>query len=164
MPTPASTQMRNIILQPSSPHDVHCLDVPSSDNSHLTCHHESSLKTIQLAEDAQDVPHPDIPPLIFTHNSPLPLLRCPENVQPAGAVVDPFDEPVIIAPNFELVDPPDPIFPQVSGIPGAREPLPFIPPCPLKCYVVIKGYKIGIFLEKWYIHNDLLTIHHINQS
>ena len=80
IPTPASTQMRNIILQPSSPRDVHHLDVPSLDNSHLTCHHESSLKTIQLAEDVQDVPHPDIPPLIFTHNSPLPLLHCPENV------------------------------------------------------------------------------------
>ena len=111
-------------------------------------------------------PCPNVPPLVYSQGSPL-LRQCVpspqaslhsalQNLHIAESVADPFyaddDEPEIAVNNLSLADIPDPIFPRVGGIRGPREPLPFTPPHPLKYYVVIKGYKIGIFLEKWYVN------------
>lgn len=71
---------------------------------------------------------------------------------PADPFVDDGDEPEIDVVDIVLADLPDPVFPRVGGIHGPREPLPIVPPRPQAYYVVIKGYKIGIFLEKWYLN------------
>lgn len=111
-------------------------------------------------------PRPDVPPLVYSQGSPSSRQRAPspqaslhsalQNLHVAESVADPFDadgdEPEIAVNNLSLADIPDPVFPQVGGIRGPREPLPFTPPRPLKYYVVIKGYKIGIFMEKWYVN------------
>lgn len=59
------------------------------------------------------------------------------------------DEPKIICNTFKLSDIPDPVWPKVGGVCGPKEPLPFSLHYPLQYYVVIKGSKIGIFLEEW---------------
>ena len=55
-----------------------------------------------------------------------------QNLPVAESVADPFnaddDEPEIVVDNLSLADIPDPVFPQVGGIRGPREPLPFTPP------------------------------------
>lgn len=65
------------------------------------------------------------------------------------------DEPEIIGNNFMLADLPDPVWPR--GRHNRRGTLPFSPPNPFNYYVVIKGYKIGIFLEEWYVHYLVLV-------
>ena len=59
------------------------------------------------------------------------------------------DKPKVLAPNFVLAYLPDPVYSWVNRMCGPHEPLPFIPTCPEKYYVVIKGFKIGIFMEEW---------------
>lgn len=78
-------------------------------------------------------------------------LHIAEAPAPAGA--DPFiDEgelPEIAVNTIALDQIPNPVFPLPYGAHSHREPLPFAAPRPLKYYAVIRGYKIGIFLERW---------------
>lgn len=67
------------------------------------------------------------------------------------------DELEIQVANFILAYLPDPVFPHVGGAHSPREPLPSMAHHPQAYYMVIKGYKISIFLEKWYF--DLQYIH-----
>ena len=86
---------------------------------------------------------------------------------PADPFVDDGDEPEIEVVNFVLADLPDPVFPQVGGLRGPREPLLIVPPRSQAYYVVIKGYKIGIFLEKWYFnlqHNHFAILMMMNRT
>lgn len=117
--------------------------------------------------------YPDLESLERTHGSsssqrrpPSPLeyvsrtgnaVNSLDAARPPANVVDPFvdddNEPVIVRPNFTLADLPDPVYP--TTVRGSR--LPWAPPRPQKYYVVIKGFKIGIFLQRWYVHAHLFT-------
>ena len=87
--------------------------------------------------------------ILQSPNAQSPTLHC-------AGVVD-GDELEIQVANFVLAYLPDPVFPHVGGARSPREPLPSMAHHPQAYYMVIKGYKISIFLEKWYF--DLQYIH-----
>ena len=72
-----------------------------------------------------------------------------QNLYIAEEPDDDANKPEIASFPFWLEDIPDPVYPRIGNMHGPKEPLPFYPPCGQKYYVVICGYKIGIFLEQW---------------
>ena len=72
-----------------------------------------------------------------------------QNLHIAKEPDDDANEPEIAPFPFWLEDLPDPVYPRIGNMCGLKEPLPFYPPHGQTYYVVIRGYKIGIFLEQW---------------
>lgn len=110
---------------------------------------QPSLRPLQHRESFDDLyaaPDRAPSPQLSMHS-----LRIAEEPAAVNPFVDDGDEPEIAAVTFGLDDLPIPVWPRVSNVPGPREPLPWIAPRPLKYYVVLRGYKIGIFIEKWYV-------------
>ena len=110
----------------------------------LSRHVLSPLPSMHSVQRVESVP-------IHTHSPQLSLLSLQIAEAAADPIVDEGDEPEVAVNLFVLADLPDPVYPHIGGR-GPKEPLPFIPTRPLKYYVVVKGYKIGIFLEKWYFN------------
>ena len=152
VPISPHVQTRNVTLQ--SPVSRTCPNpiTPQAPISH-THPGTTILSTIshtypdlELTHGSPSAQHRPPTPLEYllprrNHASSFNAMHPPDN--------DPFvhddNEPMIVQPDYTLANLPDPVYPTAAQ--GTR--LPWAPPRPKKYYVVIKGFKIGIFLEKW---------------
>lgn len=60
---------------------------------------------------------------------------------------DSENEPQVLPAPFTLDNIPDPVYPCVGHGMGPKEPLPMNPSSPDLYWVILKGFKVGIFLE-----------------
>ena len=152
VPISPHVQTHNVTLQ--SPVSRICPN-PITPQAPISCTHPGATILSPISRT-----YPDLEP---THGSPsaqccpptpLEYLSPHRNHASSFNAVHPLDndpfvhddnKPMIVQPNYTLANLPNPIYPTAAR--GTR--LPWALPHPKKYYVVIKGFKIGIFLEKW---------------
>lgn len=119
---------------------------------------------INVQPSANSTPSRRTPIIVEAHDLPennalthaVELLAVVDEPIVEQSVVDSSDsdsdnEPEVMPAAFTLDDIPDPVYPRVGRQKGPREPLPMNPTGAESYWVVLRGFKIGIFLEAWYV-------------
>ena len=140
-------KVRNVPILPNS----------ATHNIALQSPHPQSLHHRAGSWDSR--PYSSVVLLVYSQGSPMSNCHTPspqsslygsmQNLHIAKEPDDDANEPEIAPFPFWLEDLPDPVYPRIGNMRGLKEPLPFYPPHGQMYFVVIRGYKIGIFLEQW---------------